>query len=60
MSLSDPGHKMSKSDSNPNSYVAILDGRDDIIKKFKRAVTDSDACVRYADGKDGINNLMSL
>ncbi len=60
MSLSDPGHKMSKSDSNPNSYVAILDGRDDIIKKFKRAVTDSDACVRYADGKDGINNLMSI
>lgn len=60
MSLSDPGHKMSKSDSNPNSYVAILDGRDDIIKKFKRAVTDSDSCVRYAEGKDGINNLMSI
>ena len=60
MSLSDPGHKMSKSDSNPNSYVAILDGRDDIIKKFKRAVTDSDSCVRYAEGKDGINNLISI
>lgn len=60
MSLSDPAHKMSKSDPNPNSYVAILDDRDAIIRKFKRAVTDSEASVRYAEGKDGINNLMSI
>lgn len=60
MSLADPSHKMSKSDPNPNSYVAILDDRDAIIRKFKRAVTDSEASVRYADGKDGINNLMSI
>lgn len=60
MSLSDPAHKMSKSDPNPNSYVAILDDRDTIIRKFKRAVTDSEASVRYAEGKDGINNLMSI
>ena len=30
------------------------------MKKFKRAVTDSDACVRYAEGKDGVNNLMTI
>lgn len=51
---------MSKSDSNPNASVGILDGYDDIIRKFRRAVTDSDTVVRYADGKDGINNLMTI
>ena len=40
--------------------VALLDTPDDIRKKFKSAVTDSEAKVRYADGKDGINNLMSI
>ena len=60
MSLSEPDKKMSKSDPNPNGYVALLDSRDDIIRKFKRAVTDSDTVVRYAEGKDGINNLMSI
>lgn len=60
MSLADPTKKMSKSDDNPNASVGILDGRDDIIRKFRRAVTDSDTCVRYAEGKDGINNLMSI
>ncbi len=60
MSLSDPTKKMSKSDENPNSFVAILDSEDTIIKKFKRAVTDSEAEVVYREGKDGINNLMSI
>lgn len=59
-SLAEPGKKMSKSDENANSFVAILDDRDTIIRKFKRAVTDSDTCVRYAEGKDGINNLMTI
>ncbi len=59
-SLAEPGKKMSKSDENVNSFVAILDSRDTIIKKFKRAVTDSETCVRYAEGKDGINNLMTI
>ncbi len=59
-SLTDPTKKMSKSDDNENSFVAILDSRDAIIRKFKRAVTDSDTVVRYAEGKDGINNLMSI
>ncbi|MBR6548606.1 MAG: tryptophan--tRNA ligase [Clostridia bacterium] len=60
MSLQEPTQKMSKSDPNVNAWVAILDKPDDIMRKFKRAVTDSDACVRYAEGKDGINNLMDI
>ena len=60
MSLQDPSKKMSKSDENPNSWVAILDDRDTIIRKFKRAVTDSDACVRMSDDKPGISNLITI
>ena len=60
MSLAEPTSKMSKSDPNANAVVYILDSKDDIIRKFKRAVTDSDCEIRYADGKDGINNLMSI
>ena len=60
MSLQEPTQKMSKSDPNINAWVAILDKPDDIMRKFKRAVTDSEACVRYAEGKDGINNLMDI
>ena len=60
MSLAEPTKKMSKSDENPNAIVYILDDKDTIIRKFKRAVTDSDTCVRYAEGKDGINNLMTI
>ena len=59
-SLQDPTKKMSKSDENANACVLMFDSKDDIIRKFKRAVTDSDTVVRYADGKDGINNLMSI
>ena len=60
MSLQDPTKKMSKSDENPNACILILDDKDTIIRKFKRAVTDSDAEVAYREGKDGINNLMSI
>lgn len=60
MSLQDPTKKMSKSDENANSYVAVLDKPEVIMKKFKRAITDSEAKVRYAEGKDGINNLMGI
>lgn len=60
MSLSDPTKKMSKSDPNPKGYISILDKPETIVKKFKSAVTDSDAEIRYAEGKDGINNLMSI
>ena len=60
MSLQDPTKKMSKSDDNPNACILILDDKDTIIRKCKMAVTDSDAVVRYAEGKDGINNLMTI
>ena len=60
MSLQNPTAKMSKSDENVNSYVLLTDDDNVIMKKFKRAVTDSEMKVRYAEGKDGINNLMSI
>lgn len=60
MSLQDPTKKMSKSDENPNACILILDDKDTIIRKFKRAVTDSEAEVCYREGKDGINNLMTI
>lgn len=59
-SLADPGKKMSKSDENKNAFIALMDDRDEIIKKFKRAVTDSEAQVRYAPEKPGISNLMTI
>lgn len=60
MSLQDPTKKMSKSDENENSWVAVLDKPETIMKKFKRAITDSEAKVCVGDGKDGINNLIGI
>ena len=60
MSLQDPTKKMSKSDPNPKGTVYLTDTPEAIMKKFKSAVTDSEMCVRYAEGKDGINNLMTV
>ncbi|MGN0568998.1 MAG: tryptophan--tRNA ligase [Candidatus Fimenecus sp.] len=60
MSLQDPMQKMSKSDPNPKGFISMLDEDNVIVKKIKSAVTDSEAKVRYAEGKDGINNLMSI
>ena len=60
MSLQDPSKKMSKSDENTNASVWVLDDRDTIIRKFKRAVTDSETEVCAREGKDGIINLMSI
>lgn len=60
MSLQDPTSKMSKSDENPNAFVAILDSPEDIMRKFKRAVTDSDNKICIGEGKEGINNLIGI
>ena len=60
MSLAEPEKKMSKSDANENATVRILDDRDTIIRKFKRAVTDSGSEVRAAADKPGVTNLMSI
>ena len=59
-SLLDPTKKMSKSDPNAKSFVLMTDEPSVIMKKFRSAVTDSEASVRYAEGKDGINNLMEI
>ena len=61
MSLSNPASKMSKSD--PAGCVFLLDKPEDLARKFKRAVTDSDTerCVRFApEEKPGVSNLMAI
>lgn len=60
MSLQEPGKKMSKSDTNANATILLLDDTDTIIRKFKRAVTDSESEVRYTEEKPGISNLMDI
>ena len=60
MSLADPTKKMSKSDENPNGCVYVLDDKDTIIRKFKRAVTDSDTRIIHSDDKPGIRNLIDI
>ena len=61
MSLQDPTKKMSKSDENPNGFISMLDDPNSIVKKFKRAVTDSESEVRYdVQNKPGISNLMEI
>ena len=60
MSLQEPSKKMSKSDENSNATIYLLDDRDTIIRKFKRAVTDSDNQIRYSEDKPGISNLIDI
>ena len=61
MSLQEPTKKMSKSDTNANSFILMTDTPDQILKKCKRAVTDSDGVVRAdAAEKPGVTNLMSI
>jgi len=60
MSLQDPTKKMSKSDENMNASIYLMDDPDTIIRKFKRAVTDSENEIRYAAEKPGISNLIDI
>ena len=60
MSLQEPTAKMSKSDPNENAVIRILDSKDDVMRKFKRAVTDSETSVRYSEDKPGVSNLMTI
>ena len=59
-SLQEPTKKMSKSDENQNAFISLKDDADTILRKFRRAVTDSEARVYSGEGKDGINNLMEI
>ena len=60
MSLQDPTKKMSKSDENPNASIYLLDDADTIMRKCKRAVTDSLAQIRYSDEQPGVKNLIDI
>ena len=60
MSLQDPTKKMSKSDENPNASIYLMDDPDTIMRKFKRAVTDSEAQILYRDEQPGIKNLIDI
>lgn len=60
MSLADPTSKMSKSDANPNSYIALLDPPDVVRKKVRSAVTDSGREVRFDEARPAISNLMTI
>lgn len=60
MSLQEPTKKMSKSDPNTNAYISLIDSRETIISKFKKAVTDSENIVKYSPDKPGISNLLTI
>lgn len=59
-SLQDPSKKMSKSDENTNASIYLTDDPDTVIRKFKRAVTDSVGEIRYTDEQPGIKNLINI
>lgn len=60
MSLAEPERKMSKSDPNPNACIYVMDKPEDIVRKFKRAVTDSEMQVHRGEDKPGVNNLITI
>lgn len=60
MSLSNPANKMSKSDDDPAGCVRLLDDKDGIQKKFKRAVTDSGTEIRFNASRPAITNLLTI
>ena len=60
MSLQDPSKKMSKSDENPNGSIYLMDDPDTIMRKCKRAVTDSEACIAYREEQPGLKNLIDI
>lgn len=60
MSLQEPSKKMSKSDENPNASIYLMDDPDTIMRKCKRAVTDSESQILYRDEQPGIKNLIDI
>lgn len=60
MSLQEPTKKMSKSDENINASVYLSDDKDTVIRKFKRAVTDSDNRIIASEEKPGVTNLLTI
>ena len=60
MSLQEPDKKMSKSDENVNAFISMMDDETAVMRKFKRAVTDSEGGVIYSDAKKGGKNLIEI
>jgi tryptophanyl-tRNA synthetase len=60
MSLQEPTSKMSKSDDNDNSYILLSDKPDAILRKFKRAVTDSEGVIKYTSEQPGVKNMIDI
>ncbi len=60
MSLQDPTKKMSKSDENPNGSIYLMDDTDTIMRKCKKAVTDSEGAILYRDEQPGVKNLIDI
>ncbi|MCI8939421.1 MAG: tryptophan--tRNA ligase [Dorea sp.] len=60
MSLQEPAKKMSKSDENPNASIYLMDEPDVIMRKCKRAVTDSEAQILYRKEQPGVKNLIDI
>lgn len=60
MSLQDPTKKMSKSDENKEATIFLLDDKATVLKKVKKAVTDSENIIKYSENKPGIRNLMNI
>ena len=60
MSLQDPLHKMSKSDENPNASIYLTDGPDVVMRKCKKAVTDSMGRIAYSEEQPGVSNLLDI
>jgi len=60
MSLQDPNNKMSKSDENENNFIALIDDEDTIIRKIKRAVTDSGSEIVFSEDRPGLKNLITI
>lgn len=60
MSLQEPDKKMSKSDENINAFISMMDDEAAVMRKFKRAVTDSDGQIIYSEQKKGIKNLIEI
>ncbi|MCI9547466.1 MAG: tryptophan--tRNA ligase [Lachnospiraceae bacterium] len=60
MSLQDPSKKMSKSDENPNGSIYLMDDTDTIMRKCKKAVTDSEGVILYRSEQPGVKNLIDI
>ena len=60
MALDNPSKKMSKSDESPNGVILLMDDKDSVRRKFKRAVTDSGTDMRFDASRPAITNLLTI